>query len=113
MHVIGKHMSVMIRGEANILEYLKEDRLLDRYYEEAMGTTYYTQYLARLVENVVHRYPHMSILEAGAGTGGATKHVMKAIWGTFKSYTFTDVPSGFFENAKDIYIPGLRGQDGL
>lgn len=103
MHVIGKHMPAVIRGEANILEYLKEDRLLDRYYEEAMGISYYTQYLARLVENVVHRYPHMSILEVGAGTGGATKHVMKAIQGTFKSYTFTDISSGFFENAKDLF----------
>lgn len=103
MHVIGRHMSAVIRGEANILEYLKEDRLLDRYYEAAMGISYYTQYLARLVENVVHRYPHMSILEVGAGTGGATKHVMKAIRGTFKSYTFTDISSGFFENAKDLF----------
>lgn len=103
MHVIGRHMPAVIRGEANILEYLKEDRLLDRYYEAAMGISYYTQYLARLVENVVHRYPHMSILEVGAGTGGATKHVMKAVRGTFKSYTFTDISSGFFENAKDLF----------
>ncbi|KAI9776743.1 MAG: putative Hybrid PKS-NRPS biosynthetic cluster [Geoglossum umbratile] len=103
MHVIGKHMPAVIRGEANILEYLKEDRLLDRYYEQAMGIGYYTHYLARLVETVVHRYPHMSILELGAGTGGATKHIMKAIQGTFKSYTFTDISSGFFENAKDLF----------
>ena len=103
MHVIGRHMPAVIRGEANILEYLKDDRLLDRYYEAAMGISYYTQYLARLVENVVHRYPHMSILEVGAGTGGATKHIMKAIRGTFKSYTFTDISSGFFENAKDLF----------
>ncbi|KAI5194188.1 hypothetical protein AUEXF2481DRAFT_704711 [Aureobasidium subglaciale EXF-2481] len=103
MHVIGERMPSVIRGESSILEHLKQDNLLDRYYEDAMGIGFYTQYLARLVQNVVHRYPHMNILELGAGTGGATKHIMRAIQGTFKSYTFTDISSGFFENARELF----------
>lgn len=105
MHLIGSHLGAVVRGEANIIEYLTADRLLDRYYEQAMSISAYTTYMARVVATITHRFPHMHILEVGAGTGGATKHVMKAVQGAFRSYTFTDISSGFFENARELFSP--------
>ncbi|KAA8649427.1 class I SAM-dependent methyltransferase [Aspergillus tanneri] len=45
----------------------------------------------------------MSILEIGAGTGSATKKVISTIGRRFASYTFTDISSGFFDNARELF----------
>ena len=103
MHTIGKHMPAVIRGETTILEHLTKDNLLNDYYGEALGISYYTEYLARIVGQLVHRYPHLQILEVGAGTGGATKRIIKNIGRSFSSYTFTDISNGFFENAQQLF----------
>lgn len=103
MHIIGTHMPEVIKGQANILEYLRKDDLLDDYYSQALGISYYTEYLARMAAQIVHRYPHMHILEIGAGTGAATKRVMDHIGETYSSYTFSDISNGFFEKARGVF----------
>lgn len=40
-------------------------------------------------------------MRVGAGTGGATKSILKRLDRTFSSYTFTDISSGFFEKAME------------
>ncbi|OJK01159.1 hypothetical protein ASPACDRAFT_51108 [Aspergillus aculeatus ATCC 16872] len=103
MHIIGEHMVDVISTRATILEYLTKDNLLSRYYEQAMGIGHFSDYLASVVEQIVHRYPHMKVLEIGAGTGMATKKVIQRVGHSFGSYTFTDISSGFFENAREIF----------
>lgn len=39
----------------------------------------------------------------GAGTGGATKAITRHIGQAFSSYTFTDISTGFFENAQEVF----------
>ena len=39
----------------------------------------------------------------GAGTGGATKSILGTLDTTFSSYTYTDVSTGFFENASELF----------
>jgi hybrid polyketide synthase/nonribosomal peptide synthetase ACE1 len=111
MHLIGRHLESVVRGEANMIEFLTADKLLDRYYEQAMSIGIYTTYMARVIASITHRFPHMHVLEVGAGTGGATKHIMKAVHGVFRSYTFTDVSSGFFENARSLFSRQGNGGD--
>lgn len=41
----------------------------------------------------------------GAGTGGATKNILRAIGHSFDIYTFTDISSSFFENAAEALTP--------
>ena len=41
----------------------------------------------------------------GAGTGGATKGVLRNIGHSFDNYTFTDISSSFFENAAEALAP--------
>lgn len=40
----------------------------------------------------------------GAGTGGATKNILKNLGNSAYSYTFTDISSGFFNKAEQIFI---------
>jgi hybrid polyketide synthase/nonribosomal peptide synthetase ACE1 len=103
MHAIGENMPAVVRGETTILEHLMKDNLLNDYYVNALGFHQYTNYLARMVGQIVHRYPRMNILEVGAGTGGATKSIFKEIGSSFMSYTFTDISSGFFEKAQEVF----------
>ncbi|WEW56050.1 hypothetical protein PRK78_001485 [Emydomyces testavorans] len=100
---VGENLASAIRGETNILQYLLADNLLNRYYTDALGLRETTEFLANTVSHVAHRYPHMDILEIGAGTGGATKSILPLIGQAFSSYTFTDISTGFFEAAQGIF----------
>ncbi|OKL60321.1 hypothetical protein UA08_04451 [Talaromyces atroroseus] len=104
---VGENLAAAVRGETNILQHLLADGLLNKYYTDAMGLKETTEFLAKSVAQVVHRYPHMKILEIGAGTGGATKSIMRDIGRSFSSYTYTDISTGFFETAKGIFAQNL------
>ncbi|KAL3607011.1 polyketide synthase pks11 [Fusarium poae] len=57
-----------------------------------------------LFAHLAHTKPNLRILEIGAGTGGSTSQFLKYLTPVgkvlFSNYTFTDISSGFFENAK-------------
>lgn len=78
-----------------------EDELLFKYYEGMLGYDVLYHY-AEILSN---KNPNMKVLEIGAGTGGATAPILSAFDGNngrypkFDSYTFTDISSGFFEEA--------------
>lgn len=100
---VGQNIPAVIRGETTMLEHLFKDDLLSRYYSGSLGMKTYTKYLARGVKQLTHRYPSMKILEVGAGTGHATKQIFAEIGHTLASYHFTDVSSGFFEKAQEVF----------
>ncbi|KAF7590282.1 hypothetical protein BBP40_003019 [Aspergillus hancockii] len=103
MRIIGDHIVDAIHGQAHMLESLSENNTLSKYYEQALGIGYSTELLARVVADISHRYPHMDILEVGAGTGSATKKIFNNDAIAFESYTFTDISTGFFENAQGLF----------
>lgn len=45
----------------------------------------------------------MCFLRIGAGTGGATKSILRELDEAFASYTYTDISAGFFEKAKEVF----------
>lgn len=103
MHVVGEQMPRVIHGQTTILEHLLPNNLLDNYYVNALGFPQFSKWLARMAGQIAHRYPRMNILEIGAGTGGATKSILKQIDQDFSSYTFTDISNGFFEKAREAF----------
>lgn len=58
---------------------------------------------------ICDRYPHANILEIGAGMGGATKSILRALDRNFLNYTFSDISAGFFENAASRPYLGKEG----
>jgi hybrid polyketide synthase/nonribosomal peptide synthetase ACE1 len=105
MHVVGEQMPRAIRGETTMLEHLMMNGLLDDYYANSLSITKGTDVLAETVMQIARRYPHGKILEVGAGTGAATRQILKLIGDDFSSYTFTDVSAGFFDNAQSEFEP--------
>ncbi|KAJ2974313.1 hypothetical protein NUW58_g8694 [Xylaria curta] len=103
MRAVGENMPAVVRGEITMLEPMLQDNMLNDFYVVAHGMPRYTTYLASLATQIGHRYPHMHVLEIGAGTGGATKSFLGALGDTFSTYTFTDISGGFFEKAKRVF----------
>ena len=103
---LGPHLLSILRGERPPLEVMMEGRLLYRYYADAIRMGPSLVQLAALLRQVVHKNPCARILEIGGGTGGATRHMLKALGTTENggpraaSWHFTDISSGFFEAAR-------------
>ncbi|OJJ97688.1 hypothetical protein ASPACDRAFT_108, partial [Aspergillus aculeatus ATCC 16872] len=83
-----------------------EDGLLRAFYaEDAICSGPTGRWLSRIVAQISHRFPGVHILEVGAGTGATTSAVLDAVQGSYGSYTFTDISSGFFLAAEDRFGP--------
>ena len=102
---LGPRLLSILRGERPPLEVMMEGRLLYRYYADAIRMGPSLVQLAALLRQVIHKNPRARILEIGGGTGGATRHMLKALDTTkdggprAASWHFTDISSGFFEAA--------------
>ncbi|CAG7922469.1 unnamed protein product [Penicillium olsonii] len=105
---LGTRLIPILTQQISPLELLMEDKLLYRYYRDALKFDRCNIHLAKLAEHLVHKSPRMKIIEIGAGTGGTTLSLLNVIgngeksdWGPFASeYHFTDISSGFFEEAQ-------------
>ncbi|TLS21516.1 uncharacterized protein PpBr36_10268 [Pyricularia pennisetigena] len=103
MRAVGENLGAAVRGETMILQHMMHDGMLDRSYEETLGVKPFSEFLSRVVEQITFVHPDASILEIGAGTGGATKRILDRIPDRFGHYTFTDVSSGFFDKARSVF----------
>jgi hybrid polyketide synthase/nonribosomal peptide synthetase ACE1 len=103
LNAIGENMIDIVTGEKEAIEVGMEDNMLTQFYEQSIGIQEHTAYLARLLKQIGHRYPHMNILEVGAGTGGITKAIFQEIGHKLSSYTYTDISAGFFETAQQVF----------
>ena len=103
MHLTGEQMPRVFNGETTILEQFRATDILDRYYAGGFGLKESGWWVSRTVKQITDRYPHMNIMEVGAGTGGATKVIFREIGRSFRSYTYTDISAAFFENAASVF----------
>ncbi|KAH8736190.1 hypothetical protein BGZ61DRAFT_339395 [Ilyonectria robusta] len=99
---VGRKLDKILTGVVDPLALMLEDELLYQYYEAVLGY----DILYRYAEMLSNKNPNMKVLEIGGGTGGATAPILSAFGGNngrypkFDSYTFTDISSGFFEEAE-------------
>ncbi|EPE33257.1 NAD(P)-binding Rossmann-fold containing protein [Glarea lozoyensis ATCC 20868] len=96
--------SQLVQGQVEPLEILLPDDGLTKFYNVLEGLTNYSDFFATLG----HNNPGLRILEIGAGTGGTTSAILKALTtpnGTrmYGKYSYTDVSSGFFVAAKERF----------
>ncbi|EFQ93721.1 hypothetical protein PTT_08797 [Pyrenophora teres f. teres 0-1] len=104
---VGEAMPDVISKKADMLDVMMRDNLLSKYYTTGIGLDTSNAVLSAAAAKIAHRFPQLKILEIGAGTGATTKRVMEAM-GSFASYTFTDISSGFFGSAREL----LRAWEG-
>ncbi|KAL6702555.1 hypothetical protein ACN47E_001552 [Coniothyrium glycines] len=100
----------ILSGTKSSLELVRQDDSHTRMYESGLGVTAAYIQLERLLDLLAHSNPGMKILEIGAGTGGATRVALNTLLGEsshlhrFTAYTFTDVSSGYFPDARKEFM---------
>ena len=101
----GRLLGSVLRGETSPLETLfpgGEFTLADGLYRRSSTMRYVNGLAAAAVRALVAARPgaRLSVLEAGAGTGGTTAAVLAALPAeSLRQYLFTDVSPFFFERA--------------
>lgn len=90
------------------LDVLVQDDLLTAMYEEGIIMTGAYPQVRRCFDAIGHVNPSLNVIEIGAGTGGATRIILDTLSERngikrYKSYTFTDVSSGFLGAAKETF----------
>ena len=109
---VGKQLTEMLQDRVDPLETMFKDRLLHEFYAGPGMFTIYQKMIA-YVDLLAHKNPSMSILEIGAGTGGATSPILETLSNCAKGgkqstfryqhYTYTDISTSFFEEAKERF----------
>ncbi|PFH62207.1 hypothetical protein XA68_14614 [Ophiocordyceps unilateralis] len=103
----------VLRGELEPLQILRQDDMLTEYYRNCIGINKMYAGIAQFIKYLAHKRP-LRIIEVGAGTGGTTLAVLSAFGSSreaaarLNQYTYTDISSGFFEDATkmlDNYSP--------
>lgn len=102
---IGSRIAAILQGEADPLQIMFGDDLLDAYYRELHGTDSIHQLLRAYVDLTSFKRAGLRVLEIGAGTGGTTLAVLEALCPAHEfprvtEFAYTDVSPGFFEKAK-------------
>ncbi|APA15881.1 hypothetical protein sscle_15g106510 [Sclerotinia sclerotiorum 1980 UF-70] len=103
MQAVGNNLPDVVRGTTTMLEHMLPNGLLDRLYTEGIGMATSNKFVTAAMKKIGHRYPRMRVLEIGAGTGGATKGIFTGIGDAFAHYTFTDISTGFFMKAREVF----------
>lgn len=104
---IGESLPQILLNTTDPLSIMLTDGLLERFYRDSGPIRRSSAQAAQLINNIAHENPNMRILEIGAGTGGTTLPILEKLGGTlghtprFQDYVFTDISSGFFENAQE------------
>ena len=102
----GPRLVEILAGKTAPLAVMLEDNLLYRVYADDSSVRCYS-HLITYLERLVFKKPYLNVLEIGAGTGGTTLPLLKAHTDSgglfFKTYDYTDISTGFFEQAQSKF----------
>ncbi|GJN68105.1 type I Iterative Polyketide synthase (PKS) [Purpureocillium lilacinum] len=110
IHRLFQTAESIFSGETHPLHVLMKDDVLTEFYAVGDELNY-----ATALRVLGHTNPRLRILEVGAGTGGTTVKVLKALTSStgerlYSTYTYTDISAGFMASAKERFsgVEGLQ-----
>ena len=108
----GRELVSILKGQSDALDLLFTTDLARDWYNSPMFSLP-VERMMPFVDLLAHKNPSLDILEVGAGTGGATRRILRSLSdyskrshhkdkdvARYKRYTFTDISSAFFDAAQ-------------
>lgn len=104
----GSNLLPILRGEQDPIQFLWKDDMMSNFYRESNDRDGCFDTLGFYLRAQARQNPGMKILEIGAGTGGTSAHILKALsQGSgispdnplYASYDYTDISPAFFDTA--------------
>ncbi|KAL8941736.1 MAG: hypothetical protein Q9216_002064 [Gyalolechia sp. 2 TL-2023] len=100
-----QNLPAIFGGEKTGIQVALQDNMLSDLYEKGELLREGNRRLAEVVLLQSHKNPRLTILEVGAGTGSATKEILKSIGGEgkqrgFQEYVYTDITPSFLSQAE-------------
>lgn len=65
MRRVGEALPLIVRGEVNLLDMLRQDNMLSQFYSEASDIQLYLKQISKICGQISNRYPHLNVLEIG------------------------------------------------
>ncbi|KKA18098.1 Hybrid NRPS/PKS protein 1, partial [Rasamsonia emersonii CBS 393.64] len=100
----GERLLRFVKGES--LDSEEKKAVLEaaqRFHAALPGFATYQNHLGRIVRQIAHRYPHMEILEVGAGLASVAPAVLGQLENYYLSYTYADTTDAPFDAAQSSF----------
>lgn len=108
----GRNLLSILRGEQDPLQFLFSGDQMAKFYAEINNRPFCFAPWGRYLSALARKKPQMRILEIGAGTGGTTAQILKAMStdldfterdALYLRYDYTDISPTFFEKASERF----------
>lgn len=76
---VGRKLPEILAGEADALELLFNDQLVENVYRSGVGAELDYDRMVAYIDAAAHKNPALRIMEIGAGTRGATRPVLECL----------------------------------
>ena len=108
---VARNLKSVLQGDLDAVELLFSDETINDTYAKAHNVPVLFRQASYYIDAIAHKKSSLSVLEIGAGTGGATQSILEALasqaerngFPRFSTYTFTDISPSFFEKAKERF----------
>nr|QTE76000.1 ScyPKS [Scytalidium album] len=109
--LMGRNIPAIMKKEIDPWTLLTEKQSLEAYFRDTPRIARTYDAVAKYFYLLGHKNPHLSILQIGTGTGGATFPILKSLGGAdgeiprFQKYDFTDTSNILSEELKQKLAP--------
>lgn len=93
---VGDSIDFSIISSDTASSFMESD-LLEKFYASSLGAREARETLGQLLAQIVHRFPHVRVLEIGTGSGSATATMLSRISPLHSTYTCSDTTDEYFE----------------